>query len=143
MMIKIKMGEPGSQELDDAIQDVNRRAKSHTFAAHDLAFYVTVEAESRLDKLGIPKTERAGAIYRAESGSRLPNAYHGVAIAATATILRRSKDWYLTTYERFDLWPNYSPKVSLVLTPDQDELAIQVLRRGYAVSNPQISKIAA
>ena len=61
MMIKIKMGEPGSQELEDAIQDVNRRAKSHTFAAHDLAFYVTVEAERRLEKLGIPKAERAGA----------------------------------------------------------------------------------
>lgn len=143
MMIKIKMSEPGSQELEDAIQDVNRRAKRHTFTAYDLAFYVAVEAERRLEKLGIPKAERAGAMFRAESGTELPNAYHGVAIAASATILRRSKDWYLTTYERFDLWPNYRPKESLVLTSDQDERAIEVLRRGYVVSRSQVDKIAA
>jgi hypothetical protein len=132
MMIKIKMSEPGSQELEDAIQDVNRRAKRHTFTAYDLAFYVAVEAERRLEKLGIPKTERAGAMFTAESGTELPNAYHGVAVAATATILRRSRDWYLISYERYDLWPNHRPRELLALTPDQDALAIKVLRQGYS-----------
>jgi hypothetical protein len=146
MMIKIENADecrsgdghlsPQSIKLEAMLKLVNGRAITHTWVARGLFSVerVAVEAEKQLHSLGVPKRERAGAKYVAQSGSRLPNAYRGTAVATTATLLRRSSHWYLVDYERFDLWPGDTPQHTLVLTADQDARAVAELRRGYAVA---------
>ena len=142
MMIKIENADgsvvldKNPEKLEAALSAVNGRATTHTWVARSLFSIerLAAEAEKQLHRLGVPKRERAGAKYVAQSGSRLPNAYHGTAVATTATLLRRSSHWYLVDYERYDLWPRHPPQRTLVLTADQDARAVANLRRGYAVA---------
>jgi len=124
------------------LAEANGRASRHTFTAWSDIEAEASTAESKLDKLGIPKAERAGAKLIAQSGSVLPNAYRYTARGTVITLLRRSSGWYLETVSGYDLCPKHVPGHMLHLTPEQDAKAIEVLRHHYAIQRPRVLSAA-
>jgi hypothetical protein len=122
--------------LQAELDKVNGKAHEHTFCVwHDLVGLANV-AEHRLEGLGIPKASRAGAEFHATSGKALPNAYsrHGHTVIRTGVHLRRrSEAWFLVSAVRRNDWPTERPRETLVLTPEQDAIAVAKLRESYSI----------
>lgn len=145
--IKIERDNTGVAKNTDLIAaylaGVNGKATAHTFTSWAEIATVAEDAEKRLERLGIPKNERAGARFDAQSGEKLPNAYKYTARGTVVTLTRRSGGWYLTHARSYDLYTGHNPTATLWLTPEQDAKAIEVLRRAYGIIPPPIAEALA
>jgi hypothetical protein len=134
-MKPIKIVTENSAAIHDALRAVNGKAETHTYKYWTQIVDLSAYAEKCLANLGIPKAERAGAIYSAISGGQLPNAYKYTAIGTAVEITRRSSAWYLTKVERADIYSGNRGKTDwLQVTAKQDAKAVEVLRRGYTIA---------
>ncbi len=139
----IKITKSNSVKIHDALHAVNGRARAHTFTEFFEIDRLAGDAEKRLDDLGIPKVCRAGAVYRAKSGERLPSAYRYSAIATSVILIRRSAGWYLDAVAEGEIWGgSKSDNGTLTLTAEQDAIAVEKLRLGYSVAPTMLVKIA-
>lgn len=132
-----------AEEITAALAEVNGRATSHTFTYASDVQHLALEAEKRLDALHIPKAARAGAVFIGESGERLPNAYKYAAQTTTVTLVRKGKGWFVRHIARSSLYSRQTPTNELLLTPEQDALAVAAFRRAYKVVAPQAQPVAA
>jgi hypothetical protein len=120
-------------KIDAALAAINGRAASHTFTDAAEVAKIAAEAEALLENLGIPTKVRAGAVFFAQSGSRLPTSYKYTAIVTIVQLSRKSNGWYLTDVRTARRHLNSQPGRKLMLTIAQDDLAIAHLRRAYLV----------
>jgi hypothetical protein len=124
--------------LHAALSEVNGRATTHTASVGDITRWADA-AEAKLEALGISKADRIGAALRHESGEKLPGAYSARSRASRVKrtwvcIERRATGWFVTRMIAQDYWPQAQPASMLVLSSDQDAIAIAALRRGYKIS---------
>jgi hypothetical protein len=120
-------------KIDAALAAINCRAASHTFTDAAQLAKIAEEAEALLEDLGIPKKDRAGAAFFAQSGSRLPTSYKYSVIVTIVQLSRKSNGWYLTDVRTAKRHLNSTPGRKLMLTTAQDDLAIANVRRAYLV----------
>lgn len=133
MKIRISVG--NKEKIESALSAVNGRANAHTYTALHEIEYLADLAESRLEKLGLPKSRRAGAEYLAVSGSRVPNAYAAKGRSRVATfvkIVRTSGGWYIVAIEKTEIDQD-GGNDRLIITTAQDQEAVENLRNGYSV----------
>lgn len=122
--------------ISDLLSAVNGHSRSHTYTAAYQLRAIALDAEKRLEELGIPKKDRIGAVIVSQSGSKLPSAYKYTATTTTVCLKRRSSEWYLVEAYRSSLWPREAPDNDLKLTPKQDAIAIGKLRQRYSIPRP-------
>jgi hypothetical protein len=130
-------------DIEAALKAVNGRSTSHTFTTSGEIAFVADEAEKALERLNIPKSERAGAVYVAQSGEKLPSAYKYEATTTTVRLVRKSGGWYLDEVHSTTLYPRSKPHRHLRLTAEQDTIAVAALRRNYTVAQPVVEEVAA
>lgn len=123
--------------LTTALAEANGRATAHTANVGDITRWAD-EAEAKLAALGIPKDGRVGAVYRRESGERLPGAYSARSRASKCkrtqiTMRRRATGWFVTRLTAGECWPQVAPTNMLVLSGEQDAIAVSATRRAYHV----------
>ena len=123
--------------IEAALRAVNGRASTHAWTLLSEIERVANRAERELENLGIPKKDRAGAIFAAASGGELAKAYKYKASGTRVEITRRTSGWYLTDASPIIIFPGARGTTSwLRLTEKQDAKAIEVLRRNYAIIRP-------
>lgn len=111
-----------------ALVAANGAARAHTYVAVSEIRGIAQDAEARLEKLGIPKRDRAGASIRSESGEKLPSAYKYQARTTVVYLERGSSHWYLIKARESSIWPGQRPTTDLHLTAMQDQTAIRAFR---------------
>jgi hypothetical protein len=139
MKLKLKISDnPADQaKIEDALRRVNGRATCHTYSSASEIIAIAQEAEEKLDRLGLPKKYRAGAVAEKASGSRMPRAYKYRRAATMVEMMRGSRGWYLTYVLRTRILPeNRAGHLSLMLTQEQDKLAVESFRKSYHVLAP-------
>ena len=126
---------PDRDRIESALASVNGTATTHTITAwgevRDLAR--TAEAEC-VSLLGSPRHAR-GARYSVVSGDSVSNDYAQkwrYRAATRVVMVRRVGDWYLVSAERVEIGQK-GGGARLILTPQQDEIAVALLRRRYRV----------
>lgn len=129
----IKISVENEIAIEQALKSVNGKAQAHTFTHWIDIQRIADEAETKLDKLGIPQAMRKGALYVANSGETLPSAYKYAATVTSATIERRSSGWYIRDLALGDRYPREKPRRALYLTRGQDEKVIANIRKLYHV----------
>ena len=132
----IKIAHDNDTKITAALDDVAGRAQRHAASYYHVHSWAAA-AEAKLTTLGLPKTDRAGAVAIYESGDKMPSAYtkHGRTVRRhRVRLLRRASGWFIETVEMIDGNPMAAPTDHLILTAAQDEAAVACLRRGYAVS---------
>jgi hypothetical protein len=133
----IKICAENEAAIEAALRAVNGRASTHAWTLLSEIERVANRAERELEGLGIPKAERAGAVYSAESGGQLAKAYKYKATGTWIELTRRGAGWYLTDASGTTFYPGPRGNTSwLRLTEKQDAKAIEVLRRGYGIIRP-------
>ena len=119
--------------LQAAIDSVRGRADAHTLTTAREMMGVAEAAEARLAGLGVPKGERAGALYHYRSGGAVPGAYKYARLVSSLVLCRRAGGWYLKLISTVSTHDRAAGRSWLVLTPDQDARAVEALRAGYLV----------
>jgi hypothetical protein len=132
-MKSIKISTDNFDALAAALKSVNGKASAHTFTTGGSINSIADLAEAKLDKLGLPKSMRAGAVFVQQSGEVLPARYNNRAITTNIRIERKSSGWVLTDISVSGLYPRSNPDRMLILTEAQDAKAIEVLRRAYLI----------
>lgn len=126
--------------LDDAdtvntfLTNINGRSTSHTYTSVLDLRLEAMDAEKQLEKLGVPKADRLGAVYATQSGSKLPSAYKYEATVTVVRLIRKRKGWYVLDGHRSFLYPRSEPRKQLILTEGQDAKAIASLRKRYEIA---------
>lgn len=119
--MKIKITEPNLDAVQAALDAANGRAHAHTYTASDI-LALAQSAEAKLKSLRIPSRLRSGATVRATSGAKLANAYKGRVIRTTVTLVRGSRDWFLTDAHALEQWPDASRPRLLIATEPVDPM---------------------
>ena len=93
--MKIKITDPKVLKLVDA---TNGRKTAHTFDRWSVAS-LGKWAEKQLDAMELPKNHRSGVTLRIESSESVAGRYKYSRDGNVATLVRGSKDWFLTGFE--------------------------------------------
>jgi hypothetical protein len=129
MDIKIKITPDNAAGIKVVLDEVQHRASARLLDADNVAAFAA-SAEKQLEKLGLPKALRPGALYEWSEGGicGMPNSYKKKASPRASTwirIERRGAGWYLVGVERRDYWPDDSGEDGLILTKDQHGEAVR------------------
>lgn len=92
-------------------------------------------AKAKLDAFGILKRKRSGASFYQVPAGPSSNSYSNAQGATALRIARATTDWYLIDVQRIEVYPKQRKREDLTLTPEQDDKAIDVLRREYLVAS--------
>ena len=134
----MKITQPNFKTIEDALRAVNGKADTHTYSSVISIVNLVAAAEAQMESLGIPKSERSGAEYISQSGSKLPSAYKYTAKTTTVKLRRNTVGWLLTEIKSTDLFPSATPCQYLHLTQAQDAIAIANLRKTYCIQQTKV-----
>jgi len=129
--MKIKITEATAVSIDDVFAAINGKAVSHT-ANHNEVFDLAAAMEAKLDALGIPKKDRAGALACGMSGGNVPSAYKWQRTVNRFEIERRSSDWFLISASRDNIFGNAWAS-DLSLTAKQRDIALAKFSQQFIV----------
>lgn len=133
-MKSIKLIPENSKAIELALRVVNGRATGHAYVLAGEIFSIVDYLETKLERLGIPKRDRVGAIATSTSSpAKMPASYKYARNVTAVSLSRGSVGWYLTAVASDMLHPNQAGHTVLKLTRDQDWTAVTHLRKGYAL----------
>jgi len=134
MKLKISDTPADMARIEDVLRRVNGEASMHTYSSASDIIAIAKEAEERLDQLGLPKKDRAGAIAKKASGGKMPKSYKFRRAATMVEMMRGSRAWYLTYVLRTKIFPdNRCGHLSMMLTQEQDKIAVESFRENYHI----------
>jgi hypothetical protein len=127
--------EENATEIEQALAEKNGRATSHVFSTYHEIKRLAADAERQLTNLGLVKAKRTNALYYAYSGDAVATAYGYIRTGNSVVLRRAGRGWTLLTEHIFktELQKNGGAANRLLLTAEQDKLAIVALRRGYEI----------
>ena len=118
--MKIKINTQNTAALEAALENANGRSLAHTFKSASDIIECARQAEAKLQSLSLAKGCRSGAIATANSGGKVPNAYKYTRITSTATMVRGSSAWFLTSLSTSETYRRTAGGTYVSLTPAQD-----------------------
>jgi hypothetical protein len=121
------------EAIEAALADVQHRASVNTFTAQDV-LGMAANAERRLERLHLAKKARPAAEYRFRYAGPTARSYKNRQGATYIKLQRGSSDWFAVELARVEIWPQTPELAELVLTKEQDALAVAALRCTYAVN---------
>jgi hypothetical protein len=123
--MKIAICEKNVAAIEKALESINGRSFAYCYTTAKEVAEVSLRAESRLGKLLSAKKNYQGAEFYSTSGSTVANCYKGVRNATKIKIMRGSKDWFLVSVSRVELWPNQHGTEEIIITEEQEKLALE------------------
>jgi hypothetical protein len=134
MKLKISNNPADMAKIEDALRSVNGQADRHTYSSASEIIAVANKAEQELDRLLLPKKNRAGAVATKTSGGKVHTSYKYRRIATYIEMKRGSRHWFLTYALKVEVFPdNPDRRLSIILTEEQDKIAVEAFRKSYHV----------
>jgi hypothetical protein len=121
--------------IEKILLDKNGRAWMHCFTTYNQIVSVVKDAESKLDRLGLPKTWREGAIFKATSGMSVCKAYTYSRNATEVVLKRKRTFWQLIEVNAVKIGTNQGGGTSIFLKQSQDEYLVKKFKKNYRVIN--------
>ena len=131
-----RITEANAAAIEAALKAINGRSTTHTYTTFTEIESLAAAAEAKLEALGLPKTQRAGAAWNETSGSAVSSSYAKKAFGRAATSVRlerRPSGWYLVGATATTIGASGGGKGRLILAAEQDAEAVRRLRAGYSV----------
>ena len=133
MTKSIKINAENSSAIEAALVDANGKATAHTYTSASEIISLAELADNRLYALIKNRKMMKGAIFYDRSGDGLPNSYKNSRICTNVEIeCAKGGDWRLISVSAVKAYTDCG-KSLLEITPEQDDLAIKLLRKKYAI----------
>lgn len=114
------------ETVESLLAEVNGRSSAWVIGDHFQVVDAAKKAEEALEKAGIVKTKRKGAVALVYGGSPTSKNYK-YAVNSTFIRLRRAvDDWRIEIISRIELSPGDGNEVKVQLTPEQREIVQRV-----------------
>jgi len=126
---KIKIN---SREACAVINNIQWKAKTHTFSDSDIAGMESV-AEKSLIELGLPLSLRQGAIVQIRSGAAVPKAHKYPRIVSFVTLTRGKSAWFLTEAWVQNSRDTKAGGASPSITPKQYEYVLAKFKTKFSI----------
>ena len=118
-MKQIKICQKNAGKIMDILRQVNGRANSFTIKFYSDVELAAEKAETQLSAL--PKHKRAGAVCNFIPEGPRVTAYKYAAKSTEIEMVRRSRDWFLTSAEARSVYPCDPENSQVTISPDQAE----------------------
>lgn len=128
----IKIDINNKDKLEAELKAVNGKAWDHAFTLFGELAECMAAAEKGLAGLQIPTYLRTGAVWQEASGQAMPKAYRWPRSATWIRLLRKQTGWFLTDVQPCKIYASGGYR-RLYLTQEQDEFAVQALRKQYSL----------
>lgn len=138
--MKIKITEANRCAINILLGEINGKSVSHTASAQNI-FELAELMEMKLEKFGIAKKDRAGALASGMSGGSVPTAYKYSRIVNSYDIERGASDWFLIYAKRDETYGN-AAKPRLSLTVVQRNIAVSKFTAQFAVQGVALAVAA-
>ena len=105
--MRIPLTPANADKLTALLEDVNGKARAHTYNRASDLLALAEEAEASLDRAGVPKGRRKGATLAAVSGKTFTSAYQQLSrtyIATGVNLTRTGSGWTVIAIKRVDQW---------------------------------------
>lgn len=141
-MKPIRITEQNRAAIFHILAGVNGRATAHTFTTYQQIEQIAAAAEKQL--IGLVGSQKAavGALFKASSGEKMPNAYKYPRSGTAVTLERRATGWFLIDASEVTLYASGGSAGRLTLTAAQDARAVELFRAGYTTL-PAVEAVAA
>ena len=138
-MRPIKIESKKIPQIQTALDDVNDKNTKHAITDAREIFEIATVAED--DLLGIVNTKKSavGAQYFAESSEPVAGRYKYPRNGTRILMKRKTRGWYLIEVKQIQLWPSDGGREGLMLTPGQDKIAIEHIRRRYTILPKEVA----
>ena len=133
MKPNLRLTHQNEEGIDEYLSSLNGRCQTHTYEARGMLADLSKAETKLLDLLGSKKALK-GAKVHLISGGRTAKAYKYKRTANKVTAEYRSTGWFLSFAALVELYPDQSGDMTLVLTKEQDEVAVARFRKLYLVS---------
>jgi len=133
--MKIKINESNRAAITAALVAANGRATAHTFNGATPIIEAATAAEAKLELLGLTKTLRVGARAELTSGSKVPHSYKYTRITTDVQMLRGATGWFLIGASTSEGFSFGCGGCRVLLTTEQDVLAVAAFRSSYGVQS--------
>ena len=105
--MKIKVTVENAGKIQELLKKVNgERYLAHCFRYSLNILGIVEQAEQALSRMYLPKKYRAAARVFATSCRTIPASYKYRRITNTIVLERGSKDWFITSLKRVEVYPN-------------------------------------
>lgn len=142
-MIKAtRITEQNAATIIAILATVNGKATAHTFTTYTEIERIAAQAEKQLLDLVGSQKAAVGAVFKASSGEKVPNAYKYTRDGTAVTLERRSTGWFLVAASSVTLYASGGSAGRLTLTAAQDARAVELFRAGYTTL-PAVEAVAA
>lgn len=131
-MKALKITEKNKVAIEAELSECNGKATAHAYTKYEDIAQCANIAEGKVIGLVGSQDRAIGAVFCAQSGSSVPNAYKYTRESTSIRIERRASGWFLTDVFRKALYKDGGKKW-LVLTEQQDLAAVALLRKSYAL----------
>jgi len=121
-----------SRVLIDAVADGNGRASRFVYSPEEVVDLAR-RAERRLERSGLPQSERVGFEATFEHEGPSAKSYKFTATGRSVTLRRAVKGWVLVSIDEIKAYPAQAERVSYRATPKQIE---EMQRRAVADLTP-------
>lgn len=129
--MKIKITDQNNALIQITLNEANGNATAHTFRWANEIIDCARQAEDKLQQLDLKKGSRSGAIAKASSGGSVANAYKYTRITSTATMVRGSSAWFLTSLTCSETYRRSAGETYVSLTAAQDAEVTATFRSQY------------
>lgn len=127
-MKQIKICQKNAGKIMDILRQVNGRANSFTIKFYSDVELAAEKAEAQL--LALPKHKRAGAVCNFIPEGPRSASYKYAAKSTEIEMVRRSRDWFLTSAEARSVYPCDDENTQVTITPDQaDEIKSRAVQK--------------
>lgn len=127
---------PNKERLDairHALHEPFVRDYTHGHSAMEV-FGIAAIAERWCESRGLRVKDRPGMIVIDTSSKRpFPARYNSMRAVSSIKIVRKTRGWYLVGVSRDEMWQVQQVWTNYYLTPMQDDIVKEWLRRQYAV----------
>lgn len=136
-MRSIRIAAESAEAIKNYLATVNKSATEHTFTFAELV-EVSDLAEKEVMKC-VLKRNAPGARFVAKSGWKVASAYKYSRICNKAILERRPSGWFLVDLVTCKLDNFQVGARNLLLTAEQDELAVAAFRRRYDIQRTLVT----
>jgi hypothetical protein len=104
--MKIKICEKNKEEIEKALETINKKKQSHTYTTYEEIAQIAERAEKDVFKLLGKKNIMNGAIVESTSGGAVPKCYKYSRDATCIEITRGTSAWFLTRINSVRIFQN-------------------------------------
>ena len=131
----MKIKPENASQIETWLKEVNGSANQHTINSYHEVEQLATQAEDKLlGMIGVKKYLK-GAKAVAISGGSVAKAYKYTRKVTRIVIVRKSSGWELISVRSDNLYANQVGGAKLLLTKEQDELAVAKFRTQYEVQS--------